>query len=317
MSPACNTESCLTVGVSEARTGDADGDLADAVAAFAAVRPRIFGVAYRMLGSVAEAEDILQEVWLRWQKCDRRAVRDPAAFLITATTRLSINERQSARARRETYIGPWLPDPVDTGADPTLGAERAEALEFATLMLMERLTPAERAAYVLREAFDYPYGLIAETIETSQANARQLVSRARRHLAEARRHDVDPAEQRQLLTAFVAAAQNGDMATLESLFAEDIVSYTDGNGIRNAARHPVVGRETVARFVCAFRRRVFADAVLTWVTVNSAPAVVISHGGGPFHDGGVFETFVALTPSERGITQLLWHRLEGKVSHLG
>ncbi len=129
---------------------------------FEAVRPRLFGIAYRMLGTRHEAEEIVQEAWLRWQGTDRAAVREPAAFLATATTRLAINEAQSARARRETYIGPWLPEPVDTGADPLLGAVTGEALELGVLMLLEKLTPTERATYVLREAFDYSYGEIAE-----------------------------------------------------------------------------------------------------------------------------------------------------------
>src|SRR4051794_8919060 len=122
---------------------------------FEAARPRLFGIAYRMLGSVAEADDVVQDAWLRWQGTDRAAGRDSGAFLATTTTRLAINAAQSARARRETYIGPWLPEPVDTAADPLLGAVRAEALEVGVLMLLERLSPAERAAYVLREAFDY------------------------------------------------------------------------------------------------------------------------------------------------------------------
>jgi DNA-directed RNA polymerase specialized sigma24 family protein len=128
------------------------------VAVFMSVRPRLFGIAYRMLSSATEAEDLVQEAWLRWQATDRAAVVNPAAFLATATTRLAINALQSARMRRETYVGPWLPEPVDTSADPYLGAERGEALQFAALLLMEKLTPGERAAYVLREAFDYPYG---------------------------------------------------------------------------------------------------------------------------------------------------------------
>ncbi len=149
------------------RYATADGthgssDLNDAAEIFTAVRPRLFGVAYRMLGGVADAEDIVQDVWLRWQTCDRGAVRDATAFLMTATTRLCINTLQSAHARRETHAGPWLPEPVDTGADPALDAERAEALKFATSMLLEKLPPAERAAYILREAFDYPYELIAQ-----------------------------------------------------------------------------------------------------------------------------------------------------------
>src|SRR5690242_9580436 len=202
-------------------------DLEQAAAVFGEVRPRLFGIAYRMLGSAAEAEDIVQDVWLRWQTADRSVVLNPAAYLSTATTRLAINAVQSARVRRETYIGPWLPEPVDTAADPHLGAERGEALELAVLLLLERLSPNERAAYVLREAFDYPYGQIADIIQLSEAAARQLVSRARKHVLAARRTKVTPVEQRRLLTAFVAAARAGDLAALEKILAEDVVSYSD------------------------------------------------------------------------------------------
>lgn len=194
-------------------------DLEDAAAVFMSVRPRLFGIAYRMFGSVTEAEDLLQEVWLRWQACDRGAVLNPAAFLATTTTRLAINTLQSAQVRRETYLGPWLPEPVDTSADPYLGAERGEALELAALLLMEKLTPNERAAYVLREAFDYPYGLIADILRSTEPAARQLVSRARRHMTEERRTPVSAAAQRKLLATFLAAARSGDMAALERLFA--------------------------------------------------------------------------------------------------
>ena len=166
----------------------------EAIEVFSQVRPRLFGVAYRMLGSVADAEDIVQEVWLRWQTYDRSKVNEPTAFLIATATRLCINELQSARVRRETYVGPWLPDPVDTSSDATLGAERVEALEFVTLLVMEKLLLAERAAYVLREAFDYPYAKIAQIIRVSEANARQLVSRARKHIAGDRRAAVDVAQ---------------------------------------------------------------------------------------------------------------------------
>jgi RNA polymerase sigma-70 factor, ECF subfamily len=196
-------------------------DIRAATDMFSNVRPRLFGIAYRMLSSVADAEDIMQEVWLRWQSCDRAAVRDASAFLMTTTTRMCINHMQSAHARRETYAGPWLPEPVDTSADPALGAERGEALQFATLILMERLSPAERAAYVLREAFDYPYALIGATIQVSEVNARQLVSRARRHLAADQRDSREPTDPRRLLTAIVTAANTGDMTALETVFAAE------------------------------------------------------------------------------------------------
>jgi RNA polymerase sigma factor (sigma-70 family) len=134
----------------------------DGLGAFSSVRPRLFGIAYRMLGSAAEAEDLVQDVWMRWQSTDRKAVQDAPAYLATITTRLAINGLQSARSRREAYFGIWLPEPVDTSADPGLGAQRSEALELAVLLLLERLAPTERAAYVLREAFDYPYEEIGD-----------------------------------------------------------------------------------------------------------------------------------------------------------
>jgi DNA-directed RNA polymerase specialized sigma24 family protein len=167
---------------------------------------------------------IVQDVWVRWQTTDRTPVRNPLAFLVTATTRLAINVLQSARARRETYVGPRRPEPVDTSADPGLGAERGEALNRAVLLLLEKLSPTERAAYVLREAFNYPYRKIANLLRVEEANARQVVSRAREHVSGRRRAPVSPAKQRRLLNAFVAAARTGELARLESLFASDLVS---------------------------------------------------------------------------------------------
>jgi RNA polymerase sigma-70 factor (ECF subfamily) len=196
----------------------------DGLSEFTTVRPRLFGIAYRILGSAAEAEDIVQDVWLRWQSANRQAVLDPPAFLATATTRLAINVAQSARSRRETYVGPWLPEPVDTSTDPLLGAERGEALEFAVLLLLEKLSATERAAYVLREAFDYPYRQIAEILQLEEANVRQLVTRARQHITDGRRAPVSPVERRRLLEAFIDAARKGEIAALEGLLASDVIS---------------------------------------------------------------------------------------------
>ena len=274
-------------------------DLGQATAQFVAVRGRLFGIAYRMLGSRTEAEDIVQDVWLRWQNYDHSTVVDPAAFLATTTTRLCINALQSARARRETYIGPWLPEPVDTTADPYLGAERGEALELATLMLLERLTPTERAAYVLREAFGYPYGQIAEVLQVKEDNARQLVTRAREHIAAERRAPVDSAEQRRLLEALVAAAQQGDLQRLERLLAEDVVSYTDGNGMRGASRIPVHGKSVVAKFLKAFAPHFWAGTSLSWIEANGRPSVVISR------DGAVVAV-LTVSASADGIDRLMW-----------
>ena len=194
-------------------------NLDDGLSAFGPLRPRLFGIAYRMLGSAAEAEDIVQDVWLRWQSTNRSMVENPRAFLATTTTRLCINRSQSAHSRREIYLGTWLPEPVDTSADPGLGAERDEALNLAVLLLLENLSPTERAAYVLREAFDYSYRQIAEILQMAEANTRQLVSRARKHVAEGRRTTASSAQHRRFLKAFVGAAQKGDLGGLEALFA--------------------------------------------------------------------------------------------------
>jgi RNA polymerase sigma factor (sigma-70 family) len=206
----------------------------DGLSAFTPVRPRLFGIAYRMLGSVADAEDIVQDVWLSWQCTNRSVVEHPSAFLAKTTTRLCINLAQSAHSRRETYSGSWRPEPVYAGSDPGLGAERGEALRLAVLVLLEKLAPTERAAYILREAFDYSYRQIAKILQMGEANTRQLVSRARKHIADGRRTPVRSGEQRRLLDAFVAAAQQGNMAALEGLFSEDVVSRSDSGGIVSA-----------------------------------------------------------------------------------
>ncbi|WAA66064.1 RNA polymerase sigma-70 factor [Microbacterium oxydans] len=294
---------------SRSDSGRQPADLDDAVDVFAAQRRRLFGIAYRMLGTVADAEDIVQDTWIRWQNTDRAQVAEPAAFLATIATRLSINVLQSAHTRRETYIGPWLPEPVNTDADPALGAERAEALQFAILLTLEKLTPTERAAYILREAFDYPYPRIAEVISSSVVSARQLVSRARGHLASARQTTVEPSEQRRLLEAFLIAAQKGDAHELEKLFAEDVVSYTDGNGVKLAARIPVSGRGRVATFVAAFAHHFWTGKSIDWVHVNGQPAATLT-------ENGEVTTVVTVTTSAEGILQLLWVMSPHKLGHV-
>lgn len=276
-----------------------EANLDEALAAFQAVRGRLFGIAYRMLGSASEAEDIVQEAWVRWQGTDRTVVQDPPAFLATTTTRLAINVLQSARSQRETYIGPWLPEPVDTSEDPTLGAERAEALGFAVLVMLERLTPTERAAYVLREAFAYPYEQICEIVQVSEAAARQLVSRARKHLTGERRREVPQSEQRRLLTAFLAAAKTGDLIQLERLLSEDVVSYTDGGGVVRASKFPVVGRERVAKFVRAFHTHFWNGVDITEADTNGQASVMLSKDGTTF-------AVITLVIGAQGIDQVLW-----------
>jgi RNA polymerase sigma-70 factor (ECF subfamily) len=223
--PELSTQAAL-----DARFSIESSALPDSLTAFVSVRPRLFAIAYRMLRSVPEAEDVVQDVWVRWQSADRSTVIDPPAFLATTTTRLCINVCQSARSRRETCAGPRTPEPVDITADPALGAERGEALKLAVLVLLEKLCPAERAAYVLREAFDYSYCQIAALLQREEANIRQLVSRARKRIADGRRTSVTRADQERLLGAFIAAARKGNLSGLEDLLVSDVASASDVGG---------------------------------------------------------------------------------------
>lgn len=197
-------------------------DLDLAASVFVGVRPRLFEIAYRVLGSVSEAEDVVQEAWLRWQRTDRSVVLNPTAFLATTTSRLALNVAQSAWRRRETCADGWLREPADAGIGPEACAERDEAVEQAVLLLLRSLTATERAAYVLREAFDYPYQRIAEVLHLGAANARQLVRRAHMHIAAERPGPVDPDVHRRHVQVFLAAAQAGRLADLEQLLAADV-----------------------------------------------------------------------------------------------
>lgn len=282
------------------RAGNDADSLDQATRDFIAARPQLFGIAYRVLGSVVEAEDIVQDAWLRWQNADRSDIHEPAAFLSTITTRLALNSAQSARTRRESYIGTWLPEPVDTSMDPQLGAERAEALDLAVLHLLEKLNPVERAAYVLREAFNYPYKQIADMLETSEANTRQLVSRARKHLSAERTEPVDSTAHRRLLEAFVAAAQTGDLSALEELLTAEVVSYSDGGGVRGASRIPIIGRPHVSRTLVAYAPRFWPQTDVRWVEANGKPAALVVSANG--------DAVALLTAdvSARGIERVMW-----------
>ena len=188
---------------------------------FLEARPRLLRIARRVLVNAADADDIVQDVWVRWQQADRTVVRDPAAFLTTATTRLALNVGQSARARHEACVGDWTADLADTSADPLRGAEQGEALEQALRRLQARLSAAELAVYVLREAFDYPHRRIAGLLGLSEANVRQIVTRARRRVADKPRRPVDPEAHARLLETFLAAANDGSMVALEQLLGAD------------------------------------------------------------------------------------------------
>jgi RNA polymerase sigma-70 factor, ECF subfamily len=296
--------------MTSSKAGDESGaGIEAAVGAFNESRPRLFGIAYRMLGSVAEAEDIVQEAWLRWQETDRTVVRNPAGFLTTVTTRLALNTAESARVRRQQYIGPWLPEPVDTSADPSLGAEKAEALESAVLVLLEKVRPDQRAAYVLREAFDYSYEEVADILRTSTANARQLVSRAKKSVQSDRKEPVDPVRHRTLLEAFVAAARDGDVKRLEKVLSAEVVSTTDGAGIApRAARRPVIGRDNVARFIAGWSDW-WIDTTVTLVETNGQTSVLVRRDDTP-------AVLLSASTSDSGIDQLMWVMAPDKLTRV-
>jgi RNA polymerase sigma-70 factor, ECF subfamily len=218
-----------------------------------ALRRHGFGIAYRMLGSVSDAEDMAQEALLRLTRQEER-IAEPAAWITTVTTRLSINMLKSARVRREAYVGPWLPEPLveDPAPGPALRAELADSLSLALLVLLERLTPVERAAYLLREVFGYEYAQIADIIEQTEVNSRQLVTRARKHLdANRPRFDPDEAVRDALLQRFLAAAEDGDLEALEELLGKDAVLYADSGGKAMAPLEPLAGAALIARFMAA------------------------------------------------------------------
>jgi RNA polymerase sigma-70 factor (ECF subfamily) len=234
-----------------------------------------FGVAYRMLGSVSEAEDVAQEALLRLAR-QEGPIDEPAAWMTTVVTRLSISVLRSARARRESYVGPWLPEPLveDPAPGPASRAELADSLSLALLVLLERLTPVERAAYLLRDVFGYGYAEIAEIIEQTEVNSRQLVTRARKHLEAGRpRFDADEAARDVLLERFLAAADEGDLAALEELLAKDAVLYADGGGKAMAPQEPLFGATLIARFMAsgALVRRALGEFETVPVRVNGQP----------------------------------------------
>jgi RNA polymerase sigma-70 factor (ECF subfamily) len=215
-------------------------------------RRLLFSLAYRMLGVVADAEDIVQEAYLRWQSAGDEEIKRPKAYLSTIVTNLCINQLHSARAKREEYIGPWLPEPLitDENQDPMRNVQMADSLSMAFMVLLESLTPAERACFLLREIFDYEYEEVARMVGKSEANCRQMVSRARLHLRERRtRFDVSDEMQSRLTAQFMKSCASGDLQGLMSLLAEDVVVASDGGGRVTAARKPIYGADRVARFL--------------------------------------------------------------------
>ena len=252
--------------------------------AFEAQRPRLTRLAYRMLGSVAEAEDAVQDAWLRWSGADQAEVNDPAGWLVRVTTRLCLDRLKSAKARRETYVGPWLPEPLieEIAEDPL---ERAEEVSVAFLLALQRLSPLERAVFLLRDVFDQDYAKLAATLGRSEAACRQLSARARAHIQAARpRFAVSQEEAARLVGAFMAAAAGNDMAALAEMLTEDAVLITDGGGKRKAALRPMVGRDDVMLLLrgLAWRQGGWPpDAQLRVARINGYPGVVLDSAEGP------------------------------------
>ncbi|OBB83747.1 RNA polymerase sigma-70 factor [Mycobacterium sp. 852002-30065_SCH5024008] len=258
--------------------------MSDVAEAFESQRPRLFWLAYRLLGSASEAEDAVQDAYLRLHTADAEAIESLPAWLTTAVTNLCLNRLTSARARREVYPGPWLPEPVLTD-DRTLGpldtAEQRESISIALLSLMERLSPTERAAFVLREAFAYNHSEIAEILQTSEANARQLYRRARQRLGEPRpRFQPDRTQWRRLVDRFFSAARAGDVAGLVEILTDNVTSTADGGGKVAAARRPISGRDRVASYVArAFGRNIPRLGLrLDVAEVNGEPAILAFDG---------------------------------------
>jgi RNA polymerase sigma-70 factor (ECF subfamily) len=224
-------------------------------AEFAEHRAVLVGAAYRVVGSVVDAEDVVQETWLRWSAADREEVRDVRAYLIRITTRLALNRLRQQKSRRESYVGPWLPEPLVTTPaedDPAAVAEVADSVSMAMLVVLETLSPLERATFVLREVFDLPFGEIAETLGRSESAVRQLAHRAREHVhARQPRHSVDKARHTEVTSQFLAAAWSGDFDQMVSLLAPDVVLVSDGGGKKKAALRPLMGAEKIARWLVA------------------------------------------------------------------
>ena len=245
---------------------------------FVELRPRLFGIAYRMLGSVSDAEDVVQEAYLRWQRAS--SVDNPEAFLTTVVVRLSLDELRSSRKRRESYVGPWLPEPllVDD-RDPAEVAELADSLSMAFLVVLEALTPAERAAFLLHEVFGYGYDEIAAMLDKQPAACRQLVSRARRSVGERRqRYDADRRQGHELAARFMTACATGDVDDVMALLSDDATLWTDGGGVVKAARRVIVGARKVARFLIAVAPTLPPTAALHDAAVNGQPGTVVTDG---------------------------------------
>ncbi|WP_329370767.1 RNA polymerase sigma-70 factor [Streptomyces sp. NBC_01483] len=250
-------------------------------------RPVLMGVAYRMLGRVADAEDVVQEAWLRWSGADRSEVREPRGYLVRIATRLAVDRLRQVKSRNEAYVGPWLPEPYvtdfgDTAPDTAERAVLADSVSLAVLVVLESLSPLERAVFVLREAFGYPYADIAAVLDRGEPAVRQLAGRARRHVEERRpRYEVDPAERRDLTERFLAAAAEGDLEGLMSLLAPDVRLIGDSGGLSKAPLRVIETADKVGRFVYAVAQKGVPDPSYRPLELNGGAALLVLSGGQP------------------------------------
>jgi RNA polymerase sigma-70 factor (TIGR02957 family) len=287
-----------------------DGRPDRATQAFLAHRNLLFTVAYEMLGSAADAEDVLQETWLRWAGVDLGTVRDQRAYLVRITTRQALIRLRTLGRRKESYVGPWLPEPLLTTPDVAEDLELADSVSMAMLLVLETLTPPERAVFVLREVFGLAYDEIAEAVDRSPAAVRQIAHRARAHVAARRPRGVVSAAQTQdALDAFRRAAETGDLQSLLDILAPDVVALSDGGGVVQAVPAPVVGAGKVARLLTAGLRRIAATASLQPAQVNGYPALILRLNG-------AIDTVIAVRIDDGLITGLYAVRNPEKLSHM-
>ena len=285
----------------------AESDAVD-IDTFSEHREVLFAIAYRMLGSVTDAQDAVQDAWLRWATADHSTVRQPRAYLIRTISRLSLDRLRSATSRREVYVGPWLPEPLATDPDVADEVARAESVSMALLVVLETLSPLERAVFVLREAFDLPYAEIAEALGSTEPAVRQLAHRARAHVAARRpRYDSDPRVHRTVSERFLAACAGGQLTELVGVLAPDVTLVADGGGVTPAPRHTLRGAETVARFVLYGLRQSPDDVQLVARTLNAGPGLVAFSGGAPLatlvldSDGGrIAAIYLVSNPGKLG-----------------
>jgi RNA polymerase sigma-70 factor (TIGR02957 family) len=281
-----------------------------ATAAFLAHRNLLFTVAYEMLGSAADAEDVLQETWLRWAAVDLDTVRNQRAYLVRITTRQALSRLRTLGRRKESYVGPWLPAPLLTAPDVAEDVELADSVSMAMLLVLETLTPTERAVFVLREVFDVGHDEIAEAVGKSPAAVRQIAHRARAHVAARRpRGVVSPAQTREALEAFQRAAETGDLQRLLDVLAPDVVFLGDGGGVKQAVLRPIVGADRVARILAAGLGRIAATASLRPAQVNGYPALILRLDG-------EIDTVIAVRIDDGLITGLYAVRNPEKLSHM-